>query len=58
LETGEKWQEVRAILPFKEHIWLDLSIRVSPENDVEQLKTIIEKAIMGAIYYMPEKHLS
>ncbi len=52
--TGEEWQEVHAMLPFKEQVWIDLSVRVSPENDVEQLKTILERAIIGAVYYIPE----
>lgn len=52
--TGEEWQEVHAILPFKEQVWIDLSVRVSPENDVEQLKTILERAIMEAVYFIPE----
>ncbi|NLK52824.1 MAG: copper amine oxidase N-terminal domain-containing protein [Syntrophomonadaceae bacterium] len=53
----ENWQEVHALLPFKEQIWIDLCIRVSPENDVAQLKTILEKAITGVVYYQPEKLL-
>ncbi|NLC06646.1 MAG: copper amine oxidase N-terminal domain-containing protein [Syntrophomonadaceae bacterium] len=55
--VAENWQEVHALLPFKEQIWIDLCVRVSPENDVEQLKTILEKAITGVVYYQPERPL-
>jgi type 1 fimbria pilin len=55
--VAANWQEVHALLPFKEQIWIDLCVRVSPEHDVEHLKTILEKAITGVVYYQPERPL-
>lgn len=47
-EIQESWQEVHAMIPLKSQQWLDIAIKVQPEDNVEDIQKILEKAIIGA----------
>ncbi len=47
-EIQESWQEVHAMIPLKSQHWLDISVKVSSKDNVEELQKILENAIMGA----------
>ncbi|AGL02543.1 copper amine oxidase N-terminal domain-containing protein [Desulfoscipio gibsoniae] len=47
-EIQESWQEVHAMIPIKTQHWLDIGIKVSPEDDIVELQKILENATMGA----------
>lgn len=47
-EIQESWQEVHAMIPIATQHWLDIGIKVSPEDDLVELQKILENAIVGA----------
>lgn len=36
------------MIPLKSQHWLDISVKISPEDNAEELQKILENAIMGA----------
>ena len=48
-DNQESWQEVHAMIPLQNQHWLDISIKLSSGDNVEEIQTDLKNAIMGAI---------
>ncbi len=46
--TQKSWQEVHAMIPLQNQHWLDISIKLSSGDNVEEIQADLKNAIMGA----------